>query len=137
MAVLAEVSPSAVGGDMAVPDDMASMAVWTFLGLDVEQSHIARNSFFLSSSRPIAEYLGYAKTIRDSRDFRSRARRESLNMCLARLRKSSCLAGLFYHSFPLSTLNWYYPFIEKQIRTIDESSQDKKAFFLLSRIYPS
>ena len=79
-------------------------------GLTSNKGPIARNSFFLSSSRPIAEYLGCAKTIRDSRDFRSRARWESLNMCLARLRKSSCLAGLFYHSFPLSTLNWYYPF---------------------------
>ena len=38
MAVLAEVSPSAVGGGMAVPDDMASMAAWTFLGPDVEQT---------------------------------------------------------------------------------------------------
>ena len=37
MAVLAEVSPSAVGGDMAVPDDMASMAAGAFIRLDVEQ----------------------------------------------------------------------------------------------------
>lgn len=37
MAVLAEVSPSAVGGDMAVPDDMASMAARAFIRLDVEQ----------------------------------------------------------------------------------------------------
>ena len=37
MAVLAEVSPSAVGGGMAVPDDMASMAARTFIRLDIEQ----------------------------------------------------------------------------------------------------
>lgn len=37
MAVLAEVSPSAVGGGVAVPDDMASMAARAFIRLDVEQ----------------------------------------------------------------------------------------------------
>ena len=37
MAVLAEVSPSAVGGGMGVPDDMASMAARAFIRLDVEE----------------------------------------------------------------------------------------------------
>ena len=50
-------------------------------------------------------------------------------MCLARLRKSSCLAGLFYHSFPLSTLNWYYPFANQSLITfyIFESQVKKNA----------
>ena len=126
MAVLAEVSPSAVGGDMAVPDDMASMAAGAFIWLDVEQRPYSQELLLPFLFPSIAESLGYAKTIRDFRDFRSRARRESLNMCLARLRKSSCLAGLFYHSFPLSTLNWYYPiwYFKTKKKPVERTSRD-------------